>query len=443
MNTKNERVLRMRDLLMSAACHWRRILVVTLAVALILGGGLGAYTALKASNTKLQQEANNDYQWELSSYYAKQKFLEADILQLRDYIAQQQTYLKESILMNMDPYNSYQASWNLYVSAAESESEEILLAYHTALSSNDVLQAVATTVGIAPKYLKELYHVTMNTDTDKNPSRFLTVSVRYPDAEGALEILKAVGAQAELLHKELSASLGTHKISYRHTGAICTVDLGLSTAQRAEASRLSQYESSLAASKEALENLKEPKTEAVTYRDAGMDGLFFGVIGLILGVVAGLALECIIAACSNRVLSYQELETNMGIPILGVLVSGKKKGFEGFLRRKQGIPEENTPESTALLAFQMESYSKNLHRLLIAGSGVSEVEAVIPGIDEKELTFTENLLSDSKALTTMEQCDGVVLVARRYTTKYTDIQQARAYLADMGKPLVGCILTAN
>lgn len=441
MYRNNERVLRVRDLLMAAVCHWRRVLAVTLTVALLLGGGVGIFTALKANDAQLQQEANNDYQWELSAYHAKQKFLEADILQLRDYIAQQQTYLKESILMNMDPYSSFQASWSLYVSAAESESEEVLLAYHTALSSNGVLQSVAKEVNIAPKYLKELYHVTMNTDTDKNPSRFLTVTVRYPDAEGALSILEAMGAEADRLQKELNATLGNHKISYRHTGAICTVDLGLSTTQRAEASRLSQYESSLAASKEALDNLKEPKSEAVTVKDAGMDALFYCVIGLILGFAVSIVMECLIAACSNRVLSYRELETNTGIPMLGFISSGKKKGLEGLIRRKQGIPEENTPKSIALLTLQLESYSKDMHNLLITGNGVSAVENAIPRLGEKTLTFAENLLSSSKALTAIEQCDGVVLVAQRYSTRYADIEKALTYIADMDKTLVGCIMT--
>ncbi len=433
---QNERVLRLRDLVLGARCRWRQVLTAAVTGALILGLGAGILAGLWANDPTAQQQAQAEYQRQYGAYLAKMEYLQEDIERLRVYTAQQQRYLKESVLMNIDPYCSFGASWNLYVTSTTAASDVLLLAYQTELSSSDTLQAVAQQVQLSAKYLKELYSLRMNTDSDGKPNLFLTVTIRYPNGEGALEILEAMHSLVPEIQRRLRQTLGNHTVSHSFTGAVCGVDLDLATHQRSEANRLNQYETALQAQETALEGLRPPISTALRPVDAvllGLAGLFCGAV---LGWGAGIAWQCFRIAGQGLVLSAGELEDNLGIRVLGTVANAAEKSqWDLRFLQKKGLRTENTPESNALVAAAVAGAGKGIRGLLITGQGAQGArQALGSGPD---IFYCRELFGEPGAL---ERAKAVILAVSRGKTRYEDLYRQIRWIREEKKPLLGFLL---
>ncbi len=433
---QNERVLRLRDLVLGARCRWRQVLTAAVAGALLLGLGAGILAGLWANDLQAQQQAQAEFQRQYEAYAAKLEYLQEDIERLRSYTAQQQRYLKESVLMNIDPYCSFGASWNLYVTSTAAASDVLLLAYQTELSSSDALQAVAQQVQVSSKYLKELFSIRMNTDSDGKPNHFLTVTIRYPNGEGAMEILEAMHSLVPEIQRRLRQSLGSHTVSHSFTGAVCGVDLDLANHQRSEANRLSQYETSLQAQETALEGLRPPISMSMTSVEAvllGLAGLFCGAV---LGWGAGLVWQCFRIAGQGLVLSAVELEENLGIRVLGTVASGSPKGSwdQRFLRKK-GLMLQNTPENNALVAAAVAAVRKNGKAILIAGQGAQGVRQALGSLPD--ISCCGEFFGEPGAL---EKAEAVILAVSRGKTRYEDLNRQLRWIREEKKPLLGLLL---
>ena len=192
----------LKDLMFAILRKWRTVLLVAVVLAVVLGGGK-AFQALRASqDVETQTEAKDEYERELDSYTTAKESGEREIENINDDIEAQQTYMDESVLMKMSPYDVCEASADLFIKTDyqvmpgmvyqnADYTDSILQAYQSAVTSAALQENVAKTVSLEPQYLKELISVkrgsfTSGTAADGTAgyaryTNLLTIKVCYSD----------------------------------------------------------------------------------------------------------------------------------------------------------------------------------------------------------------------------------------------------------------------
>lgn len=172
-NNSNEVVeIDLKDLMFAVRHKWRPVLVVAIIMAVLLGGAKGPMTYRKQNDPETAKEARVTYQNDLELYEKNKSTYEREMENLRTDIANQQEYLDHSIWINMSPYDVCEARADLFVSTGyqimpgmeyqnRDNTDTILQAYQSLLTSSAVLEDVAKQVKTEPRYLEELVEVTI------------------------------------------------------------------------------------------------------------------------------------------------------------------------------------------------------------------------------------------------------------------------------------------
>ena len=159
------RVIYFSDLLFSVLHAWRKILIVALIFALLLGG-VQTLRFVKAKNAPATEISEETLE-EISK-------VEAKIATNQKNITAMEEYLKQSTAINLNPYKIYQASADIYVEAETPEiAAAVLLVYRSVLNDPNIVRAAAQTLGIHTDYVSEL----INCNIEIVESNLLTLVV--------------------------------------------------------------------------------------------------------------------------------------------------------------------------------------------------------------------------------------------------------------------------
>ena len=115
---EDESEIDLKDLVIQVMKHWRRMLVFAFVFALLLGG-FRCYKAYVSYKTDLQDEkAKRENSFEVWQYENTKQKLEENISRIDEKMEQIKEYESKSIIMNLDPYDYYQAYCRYYVTKA-------------------------------------------------------------------------------------------------------------------------------------------------------------------------------------------------------------------------------------------------------------------------------------------------------------------------------------
>lgn len=117
INTQNnyEQEVNLKDLLFVILHKWRIILVVSILLAILMGGAKGFLTYRSQNDPDAITQREEAYQLDLAQYENGLSSYEREIQNISDNIVNQQDYMEHSVLMNISPYNLYEAKANLFV----------------------------------------------------------------------------------------------------------------------------------------------------------------------------------------------------------------------------------------------------------------------------------------------------------------------------------------
>ena len=157
----------LKNMLFFALYQWKKMLVGAVIFAIALGCFKG-YTAWKtATDPELAAQYEQEYNAALSEYESKKSSLEKSVAEAQENVDKQSEYLENSVLMQMDYRNFYEAKLTLYISTDyqilpemtyqnPDSSNLILASYAAALDNDQILMEVAEAMGLELKYMKEL-----------------------------------------------------------------------------------------------------------------------------------------------------------------------------------------------------------------------------------------------------------------------------------------------
>lgn len=461
-NNTYEQEIDLKDLMFAVLHKWKGILLVAIVFAILLGGVKAVMTYRNQNNEENILEAEENYEEELHAYETSKETLERELGNLQTDIENQQNYMEKSVLMNMSPYDIYEARADIFIKTDYEimpgmvyqnvdYTDTILQTYQSVMTSVAFLSHIAESTGIDVQYLQELIKIERGSTVIGSTSKLtnlLTVKVKNSSKKDAEAVLKKLLDGIELLQANITANIGEHTVNTVNKSTGATVDLALADQQREKNNQLINLQQSLEEKQQALDDLEEPEKLTSASTATIKDGIKYGVLGGVLGGFMMVFFICVIFVMSDKMYSSKELRRRSGIKVLGIFpVSEKKSGMvNNLLNRLEGkIYSASAEEEAALIAANICNYANEVKKLLVTGTidekKIAEVTHLLadklPGM---ELVSGSNMLKNVETIKALPTCDGVVLVEQAGVSTYGMMGQEIEKVRDLQKEMIGCVV---
>ena len=337
-NNTYEQEIDLKDLMFAVLHKWKGILLVAIVFAILLGGVKAVMTYRNQNNEENILEAEENYEEELHAYETSKETLERELGNLQTDIENQQNYMEKSVLMNMSPYDIYEARADIFIKTDYEimpgmvyqnvdYTDTILQTYQSVMTSVAFLSHIAESTGIDVQYLQELIKIERGSTVIGSTSKLtnlLTVKVKNSSKKDAEAVLKKLLDGIELLQANITANIGEHTVNTVNKSTGATVDLALADQQREKNNQLISLQQSLEEKQQALDDLEEPEKLTSASTATIKNGIKYGVLGGVLGGFMMVFFICVIFVMSDKMYSSKELRRRSGIKVLGIFpVSGK------------------------------------------------------------------------------------------------------------------------
>lgn len=412
-------------------------------------------------------------------------------------IAEQEKYLKESVLMGIDPYNEPAARTTYQVvlrgdsddnaKLYRDPADEIVSAYALDLNVKEAMKAVSEKHGFDVKYSDELYSVSVSEGANT-----ITVTSYGLNDEMASEINEAVCGVIESRKGSLSERYWYHSLSKQGTEVLSLLDTELADTQNNRRSDLlsaraemDTYEKNLAAALAAIENsnadieiqkakitdfendiaelnedialLSEelPDLEAKLYTalpskaNSVRAGVKYGIIGLIAGMFVLAGVYCVIYVLSGVMHTADEIKSCFGIPQLAVFskkAAKKTNAVDKWIAKLEGKQKKISDEDTLkAVAASVEKLVPSGSRVALLGSRagkslISFAESLnefLPGVHFVPVADNDAAAESVQELST---ADAVILVEERNVSSMNAISAEIERTKLFGRKLLGYIV---
>lgn len=415
-------------ILWSLLDQWKAVLIVALVCALAVPGAK-LFKDTRSYQASLEEDAVEEEQAKLSTNEAVETILSSLSPEERDAVevlAQQQelvnaetAYLRNSLLMSMDPTHKRSLVHRYYLQGADSTIVSSLIdGYAVKLTSKNnlkefgkVIDKDASSESIAELITVSKIPANMDSSTvNISTSQLFTVEITLPDDVDADAVSDVLASVIENSNTELSASMGPHTVESidrkeayvydqafldrknntlnivnTHKNTIKTNTSSLTTEQKTAFEKISKL---LAAKEdEAEEDVvgKTTTTDNATVDSARKTPSFsikFALIGFVLGVVMYAIAYVVIVVVRGRVDSADVLDDYTGARLLGdVYYPAKHRGLSAlfhskFVGKRRWGSKGDVTTQVAKAASTVESVcehagANNVHVLLMGGHGAS------------------------------------------------------------------------
>ena len=443
---KEDQVISLHTMLFFVMRHWRKLILAGLILAVLLGGLQGFRTWRQVTDQAYLSQLQESYEQAMEDYLEEKEAYDTKVEKLRENIANQQAYLQDSLLMQMDYRNTAIVNAGIYISVSDEDvnvAATIAVAYRFVLKDSARIHAIADAMEMEDKYLWEMISMI---DGTQNGSPMLMISVRYPTEEGAQKILDLLLGDIQQVQKKVAANTCPHTVGVVGGGVSTMVDEDLRDIQEQEARWLTTYQTEL---DNALLPAKVPVAPAAPSVGLGTvvkSAVLFAVIGGVLGVGAVAGWACLAYLLGDQVYSADEIQGRVGICSLGKLAQkpGKKCFVDRWLDRKERRAVYADAAAGSMVAANIGNHVENCQPLLISGSADKEsVDAVVEllrsELPQVEIIWDGSILTSVEAVKKLPQCGSVLLVEHCGVSRYSEIARQAEVIERMDKKLIGVL----
>ena len=455
-NHNYEQEIDLKDLMFAVFHKWRGIILVAVILGILLGGfKLGSGLINKGSGESVA-DTEETYAEDQDIYERTQALYELEIEDLKEKIKAQETYLTNSILMRISPYNKYTASAEVFVKTdvpdntvgvyllQSDPADGIIKAYEGIVKRADGLDRISGK-SIDNQYIREL--IGTNVDYEGN---VLTISVAYTDEAGAVEILDALLNNLESKKNEIQEKLEKHDLIVMDEVVGVTADQGLAGLQQNNTNSFTTLQKNLADKEKAFEELVEPsQPSSLSAASSLKSGIKYGVLGGVLGAFLSIFCICVAFLMSDRLNSEKELKKRFGLRILGVFSQAPRKrafaGVDGWLNRMEGKRLRHPAEVYEIMAVNVRNYMQTGKKILILGSAsndkMSEIaEELKKRVDGIEIQIGQDMEHYAETLSLLPEAGQIILVEERGKAKFEEIQSQVEVIRSLDKDIMGCVV---
>lgn len=450
MKSELKQEIHLRDMIYKILSAWRLLAVLTVVVALVLGGGKFLMdTARYCRNAKEnipQVVTREDLEKDLTALQLS-SVKEAEVL--RELVKQKEEYAKNSWYLAIDPYRQHTVT---------------LLYYADAKSSLDIVSGMLAAKGeeVAKGYVAYINHNLFADETDANAVYYrevvkaevlensgyqFAVTVKGASEETVAKLAEQVKPLVQQAEEKMKQTFGSHSLKLINETYSVVVDrevmeekeqffLNLNTLRKNlstlengfNSSQLELYQFGMepVAEQEEIPAPAKPSLRLKYVILGGILGFAFGVIWVALRYMTG-----------SRLRKAEELTQIYGVDCLGILPTKKRKrkfGFidriiDRFFTRKKWTKAQRIDFTVAHLQMMSEKHHAKelvlMTNLKLSKHEKGLVDEVIGRLQEAGITVTigEQIHQNMDSYHRVRSCGKVVLLEKEGTSFYTDIQQ--------------------
>lgn len=448
---------------------WRLILICCLIICLLcVTQGAAKNRTLSFSDSEVEAHIA-----EMAETNAQIKDLQSRIENNQNSLSAEKNDVENSVLLNINPKAKGVANMTLFISLSDeaelsSEERDVLLSslirnYTKAARSDELLNFVNSYTGMdfTKEFLLELIGVSAGAG-----KQTMVISACHHSPKQALEIVYAIQAYYREICSARLQKIHKHTLAVQKTKLETVADETITTLRQKREAHITSLEESIKANRQelydlALNDLMQKERVNLTQR---------GVIGLILGVLAGAGWMVADQILHGRVRSASDLITRTNLPVVATVYSNPtqnsrpKRAFsfidewiDRLFRRvpqKEVSPETSLAYAAASLHNMVMAENKDQNKYQIACAStvgteqlqdfytrmadcLSQPEWQKPEIKLKPLS---NLWVSPQDMICLGRSDAVVLVEKTGLSHFSDIERMVGLLNQIKKSIIGVIL---
>jgi capsular polysaccharide biosynthesis protein len=456
-----DRPVDIKELFFRIIYSWRKIILLSLVLAVILGG-YKFYSETRNLNG-LSQEDN--YQTAMKAYRLNKAVLESEINHLLQSIEEQKEYNENSVLMQINPLDKQVASINYYVATGYKIMPEvtyqnvditnmIIGSYNIIVSKGEMYQYIMDNLSfdIEPRYLKEIITATADFNT-----HMISIDIVHNERKQCEEIYRLVMDYFNQAKNDITEKIGEHTISIIDDSIQSVVDLSLDEYQKNNYLLISDYETKLQEKQAEMSALIVPVKSTNSVTVVINNSIKYGIFGFVIGMMLSAFLLLSINLLSDRLTGTKELRDRFNIRILGEIKKKRKKKFFGFidlwLEKMEGKVSSNMAEVEEIkrvcanikAVLHMEKYGNSKVML----TGTANINKIIGICDKLNKEMTEshvqiisgaNICYTASTIESIQDCGSVVIVEEINNSTYTEITKQIININDLNKKIIGAVL---
>lgn len=428
---EEEEEISLVDLIAYVFRHLKKMLIVSIVVALVLGGILG-YKKTRG-NVTIEDD-------DLNSYLVSKEVFDEKIKESNENL---NDYLINSDFFSLTPYNSVQAKALYYVDGKNTAS--LINAYIAKLTSSDCLKEIADKYGIDERYVSDYVYVYSHNNkylsvSDKasvdvvqtnREDNLIDINVYYGDEEIANNILKDLEKQLLSYNDEMSSSIGDNKLTFVSENVYKGFNNDVVSIQKGKVNFINELVTSITDTQKQLNSLyTSESTNNISFKMTFVKYAVIGFVGVFFVLCVYYALAFIF---SDKVYSANEFKDKTKIKVVGNLTFSKNNDkYINWINKLEKRPTINDYE---LIASNIKAYG-NTNKVLLSGNLEDSIKEDIVSNLKKLLKNVEiiscgSLLTDSSAVNELDSVDSVILLAKCNKSSYKTIKEEKDKLNDL------------
>lgn len=460
---KNERELDLRDICINTLYHWRCIILISLVLAILLGGY--KYRTIQNSyNNDAVKAQEKSYNEQLSTYNTNKEAIEMEIKSLKNSIKHQKEYNNNSILMQMNPYNEQVGFISYYVDTNYKVIPNLtyqniditgrIVRYYQSLAQSGDLYNYLTenlSLDIEPHYLREA--ILFEADYDNG---IINITTYNNDKKVCEEIITLIKEYFKQTQPAINKAIGKHELKVVNESLNTVVNVNLEQTQKNNLQLVTDYEIRLTDRQTALSDLVKPLKNVISTSIIIKSIIKYIILGLIIGVFLVCGVLICIYLLSDKLISENRVKQQYNNKILGKIYKYNKQHF-GFIDRWLSKLEGNNSlqideeEEIKRIAAKIKAIVKlkddQVYNIMFTGTTKFDItQEICNKINAAlnnhlfKLYCGDNINCYSKTIEKLGECNSVVLVEDLKKSSFTQVSNELVNISDLEKNVIGIIL---
>ena len=417
---EEEEEISLVDLIAYVFRHLKKMLIVSVVVALVLGGLLGY------KKSRVNEE---EYATSLETYLASKEILNKKIDLITNDLS---NYVENSSFFDLNTENSIQAKALYLVDTGyqvipsstyqnHDYTSTVINAYINKITSSNVLNILAKKYNIGEDSINDYIYVTTS-------DYMIDINVYYDNEKDALDMLHDLEDVLLSYNDEISSNIAENNLTKISETTYQGANNNIVSVQQNKLTVIDTYIESLNKVKSELSALNEPKN--TSFKKSFIKFGAIGFVGIFFVMCVYYALAFIF---SDKVYSANEFKDKTKIKVLGDLTFTKTNSkYINWINKLEKRPTINDYE---LIASNIKAYG-NTNKVLISGNLedcikediVSNLKKLLKNV---EIISCGSLLTDSSAVNKLDSVDSVILLAKCNKSSYKTIKEEKNKLDDL------------
>ena len=488
-NRDVEKVISLRELFWQIVMAWRFWIISGIIFAVLISGmhyvkGMKTYHAEVAQQKAAEEleELTEEVEASSSTDFTKDELQQIqDAKSIKKAMEKSRKYLKNSVLMNIDPYQEKALvmqyyidsdySWNINQDIESDYTSAVTAAYAEYVKSGAITSKIKKELGLDldEKYIEELISVD-ELEAEVKSNSILSVQVVYTDEETLNEMATVVEACIEGQTSVISDTVGSHTLKLLSENVVTQTDSELAAQQSVAQTQLSNYRNQLNAltnvmseeqlaelditvAADTLEEEEEADTEVVVQAPPTKPSysIKYLILGFLVGVLLVVLWVCAKVIFSSTLQNSEELSDLYGVRLLGCIRKEEKVSkVDEFLlnlknRKRKKISRE-AAENILISNLELACRAENIQKIFLTGTEIEHVDkAWITAFTGKmqnvgiEVVYGENVCYSAVALRDAVEIGTAVLLEQSNQSIYDEISKELKMLKEQNVRILGGI----